>query len=54
MKEFKYVAIMLNGKKVSSTIMAKDYNEAKKLLKDKKLRLIELKEKKASSLFNNK
>ena len=54
MKEFKYTAIMLNGKKVSSIIMAKDYNEAKKLLKDKKLRIIELKEKKTFLLLNNK
>lgn len=54
MKEFKYTAIMLNGKKVLSIIMAKDYNEAKKLLKDKKLRIIELKEKKPFLLLNNK
>lgn len=54
MKEFKYTAIMLNGKKISNSIMAKDYNEAKKLLKDKKLRIIELKEKKTFLLLNNK
>ncbi|MEF9992168.1 MAG: type II secretion system F family protein [Paraclostridium sp.] len=54
MKEFKYAAIMLNGKKISSTIMAKDYIEAKSLLKEKKLMIIELKEKKVVSLFNSK
>ncbi|WP_373600394.1 type II secretion system F family protein [Paraclostridium bifermentans] len=54
MKEFKYTAIMLNGKKVSSTVMATDYTEAKKLLKEKKMRIIELKEKKVSALFTSK
>lgn len=31
MNEYKYTAIMLNGKKVTDRIMAKDYNDAKKL-----------------------
>ena len=54
MKEFKYTAIMLNGKRVSNTVMATDYTEAKKLLKEKKMRIIELKEKKVSTLFTSK
>ncbi|EPZ53524.1 hypothetical protein H477_4945 [[Clostridium] sordellii ATCC 9714] len=46
MNEYKYTAIMLNGKKVTDRIMAKDYNDAKKLLREKKLKIIEIKEKK--------
>ena len=55
MNEYKYTAIMLNGKKVTDRIMAKDYNDAKKLLREKKLKIIEIKEKKTfSSLKNTK
>ncbi|MDU2149220.1 MAG: type II secretion system F family protein [Paeniclostridium sordellii] len=55
MNEYKYTAIMLNGEKVTDRIMAKDYNDAKKLLREKKLKIIEIKEKKTFfSLKNTK
>lgn len=46
MNEFSYVAIMLNGSKTKGIIEAKDLVEARRQLKSKKLRVIEIKEKK--------
>lgn len=45
MNEFSYVAIMLNGSKTKGIIEAKDLVEARRQLKSKKLRVIEIKEK---------
>ena len=51
MNEYKYTAIMINGKKVTDRIMAKDYNDAKKLLREKKLKIIEIKDSLSSPHF---
>lgn len=54
MKNFKYTAIMLNGKKTKGVITANDFNDARRKLKEKKIRVIELKEHTSGSLFTKK
>lgn len=56
MSKFSYTAIMLNGSKAKGVIEAKDLADARNQLKAKKLRVVELKEKKETTLFksNNK
>ncbi len=54
MNEFSYVAIMLNGSKTKGIIEAKDLAEARHQLKSKKLRVIEIKEKKEILSFKNR
>lgn len=49
MKTFKYTGIMPNGKKVVATIEARELIEAKIKLKEKKIRIIEIKEHKKRS-----
>ena len=44
MKNYKYIALMLNGKKVKGVISANDFNDARQKLREKKLRVLELKE----------
>ena len=53
MIKFSYNAIMLNGSKTKGTIEAKDLADARTQLRSKKLRIIELKEKKEITFFNN-
>lgn len=54
MNEFSYVAITLNGSKTKGIIEAKDLAEAMLQLKSKKLRVIEIKEKKEIFSFKNR
>ncbi len=54
MNEFSYVAIMLNGSKTKGIIEAKDLVEARRHLKSKKLRVIEIKEKNETFSFKNR
>lgn len=54
MNNFSYIALMLNGSKIKGTIQAKDLTDARKQLKAKKLRVIEIKEKKNITYFNNR
>ena len=54
MNNFSYIALMLNGSKIKGTIQAKDLTDARKQLKAKKLRVIEIKEKKNITSFNNR
>ena len=54
MSKFSYNAIMLNGSKAKGVIEAKDLADAKNQLKAKKLRVVELKEKKETTLFKKK
>lgn len=56
MSKFSYTAIMLNGSKAKGVIEAKNLADARNQLKSKKLRVVELKEKKETTLFkkNNK
>lgn len=56
MSKFSYTAIMLNGSKTKGVIEAKNLADARAQLKSKKLRIVELKEKKETTLFrsNNK
>lgn len=54
MKNYKYTAIMLNGKKTKGVITANDFNDARRKLKEKKVRVLELKEHTSNSLFANK
>lgn len=51
MSKFSYTAIMLNGSKTKGVIEAKDLNDARVQLKSKKLRIVDLKEKKDITLF---
>lgn len=53
MKIFKYEAINLSGKKTKGTIEANDFKEARKLLKDKKLKVLGIKESRSTSLFKS-
>lgn len=46
MNEFSYVAMMLNGSKTKGVIEAKNISDARRQLKSKKLRVIDIKEKK--------
>ena len=54
MKNYKYIALMLNGKKTKGVITANDFNDARRKLKEKKVRALEIKEHKERSLFSNK
>ena len=54
MNEFSYVAIMLNGSKTKGVIEAKDLTDARLQLKSKKLRIVEIKEKKEVFSFTSK
>lgn len=54
MNKFSYVAIMLNGTKTKGTIEAKDLADARLQLKSKKLRIVEIKEKKEVTSLGNK
>ena len=54
MNEFSYVAMMLNGSKTRGVIEAKDMYDARRQLKSKKLRVIDIKEKRESFSFKNR
>lgn len=54
MKNYKYRALMLNGKKTKGVITANDFNDARRKLKEKKIRALEIKEYKERSLLSNK
>ena len=54
MKIYKYSALMLNGKKIKGVITANDFNDARKQLREKKVRVLELKEHKERNLFTKK
>lgn len=51
MKNYKYSALMLNGKKIKGVIAANDFNDARKRLREKKVRVLELKEHTDGNLF---
>ena len=51
MKNYKYSALMLNGKKIKGVIAANDFNDARKRLREKKVRVLELKEHTEGNLF---
>lgn len=53
MSKFSYTAIMLNGSKTKGVIEAKNLADARAQLKSKKLRIVELKEKKETTLFRS-
>lgn len=53
MSKFSYTAIMISGSKAKGVIEAKNLADARNQLKAKKLRIVELKEKKESTLFKN-
>jgi len=42
MKNYRYTAIMLNGKKTKGVIIANDFNDARQRLKEKKIRVLVL------------
>lgn len=54
MKNYKYSALMLNGKKVKGVISANDFNDARQKLREKKLRVLELKEHTEGTLFKKR
>lgn len=54
MKNYKYTALMLNGKKTKGVITANDFNEARRRLKEKKIRVLELKEHTEGALLSKK
>ena len=54
MKSYKYSALMLNGKKIKGVITANDFNDATKQLREKKVRVLELKEHTERNLFTKK
>lgn len=54
MKNYKYVAIMPSGKKTKGVITANDFNDARHRLREKKLRVLEIKEHTEGSLFTKK
>ena len=54
MKNYKYTALMLNGKKVKGVISANDFNDARQKLREKKLRVLELKEHTEGTLFKKR
>lgn len=54
MKNYKYSALMLNGKKVKGVINANDFNDARQKLREKKLRVLELKEHTEGTLFKKR
>ena len=43
MKSYKYSGLMLNGKKIKGVITANDFNDARKQLREKNVRVLELK-----------
>lgn len=54
MKNYKYSALMLNGKKIKGVISANDFNDARQKLREKKLRVLELKEHTEGTLFKKR
>ena len=54
MSKFNYTAIMLNGSKTRGLIEAEDIREARNQLKARKLKIVDIKERKESSLFSSK
>ena len=54
MKNYKYIALMLNGKKIKGVINANDFNDARQKLREKKLRVLELKEHTEGTLFKKR
>ena len=54
MKNYKYIALMLNGKKIKGVINANDFNDARQKLREKKLRALELKEHSEGTLFKKR
>lgn len=54
MNKFTYTAIMLNGSKTKGVIEAENLNQAREKLKAKKLRIIEIKEKKDNTSLKRK
>lgn len=54
MKNYKYSALMLNGKKIKGVITANDFNDARKQLREKKVRVLELKEHTERNLFTKR
>ena len=54
MKSYKYIALMLNGKKIKGVINANDFNDARQKLREKKLRVLELKEHTEGTLFKKR
>ena len=54
MKNYKYSALMLNGKKVKGVISANDFNDVRQKLREKKLRVLELKEHTEGTLFKKR
>ena len=54
MKSYKYSALMLNGKKIKGVITANDFNDARKQLREKNVRVLELKEHTEINLFTKK
>jgi len=54
MKNYKYTALMSNGKKTKGIISANDFNDARYRLKEKKIRALEIKEHKQSFLLEEK
>lgn len=52
MSKFSYTAIMLNGSKTKGIIEAKNLGDARQQLKTKKLRIVDLKEKKESTFVS--
>lgn len=54
MKNYKYTALMLNGKKIKGVINANDFNDARQKLREKKLRVLELKEHTEGTLFKKR
>lgn len=54
MKNYKYIAIMANGKKTKGVITANDFNDARRKLREKKLRVLDIKEHTDGNLFSNK
>lgn len=54
MNEFSYTAMMLNGSKTKGVIEAKDISDARRQLRSKKLRVIDIKEKKEFFSLKNR
>ena len=54
MKSYKYSGLMLNGKKIKGVITANDFNDARKQLREKNVRVLELKEHTEINLFTKK
>ena len=54
MKNYKYSALMLTCKKVKGVIIANDFKDARQKLREKKLRVLELKEHTEGTLFKKR